>query len=169
MVISMRRGLKGSIPKDIVSGSCFLILGLFIVYRSVGFKIWGVMGPQEGFFPFIVGILIIGLSLFIIGKPLLSALPHTPVTGGKSVTGEETAPGSLRKVVYYSISMGCYAILLQPVGFLITTPVFLVFVLRLLERQSWKMSVSVALALTVVSHIVFAYLLMVPLPRGFLK
>lgn len=165
----MKHGSDSSITKDIVSGSCFLTLGLFIVFRSIGFKIWGVIGPQEGFFPFIIGILIIALSLIIIGKSLLSRLPHALVTSEKSLTEEETASVSLRKVVYYSIAMGCYAILLQPVGFLITTPVFLVCILRLIERQSWRTSVSVALALTVLSHIVFAYLLMVPLPKGLLR
>jgi putative tricarboxylic transport membrane protein len=165
----MRHGLNGSILKDIVSGGCFLILGLFIVLRSIGLKIWGAIGPQEGFFPFIIGILTIGLSLIIIVKSLLSSLSHTRVKSEEPVAEEETASGSLRKVIYYSISIGCYAVLLQPVGFLITTPLFLVSILRLIEKQSWKTSLSVALALTALSHIVFVYLLMVPLPKGLLR
>lgn len=160
--------MKDSRVKDLVSGGCFFVLGLFIAFRSVGFKIWGGVRPQEGFFPFITGILMIGLSLVVVGKALLSPLHDT--SGDKQSAAEEEAGfGSPLKVVFYAVSISCYAVLLQPVGFLITTPVFLVLILKVVERQSWKIAISVTLALTASSYILFVYLLMVPLPKGLLK
>ncbi len=154
--------------RDLASGACFLALGLFIAFRSVGFKLWGATGPQEGLFPFITGVVMIGLSFTVIGKAVLAA-PRRPASRDDRGVEEAAGAGNRLKVVLYAVLIGCYAALLQPVGFLVTTPLFLILVLKALERQSWKMAISVTLGLTALSYLLFAYLLMVPLPKGLLK
>lgn len=110
----------------------------------------------------------IGLSAVVIARAVLSGPASTATEHKKPANEEKTGPGNVLKAVFYAVLMGCYAILLHPVGFLITTPVFLVFILKIVERQSWKIAVSVTLGLTALSYILFAYLLTVPLPRGLL-
>lgn len=160
--------MNGSRVKDLVSGCCFLALGMFVASQAVGFKIWGGIGPKEGFFPFIVGLLIVASSLVVIGKAVLPALRYRP-KGEEQGAEEEKSPGSLSKVISYSALLICYAGLLRPVGFLITTPIFLLLLLGLVERQRWKITIAMTIILTAASYILFVYLLMVPLPKGLLR
>jgi len=61
-----------------------------------------------------------------------------------------------------------YGMFLRPLGFLIVTPLFLLFMLRLLGVRSWIAVVLIAALSTAGIWIVFDMLLGVPLPNGLL-
>ena len=151
--------------RDCISAGFFLIIGLFLIVRSLHFKVWGHLGPLEGFFPLILGMLITALSLVILGKSIVS---HGRANRDRKESGEGER-GSGIKVVWYCILIGCYAVLLQPVGFLIITPVFLIPTMKFVEKQSWTMTIAVTVSSTVLSHLLFSYFLQVPLPKGWLE
>jgi len=54
------------------------------------------------------------------------------------------------------------------VGMIVGTALFLVFVLRVVERHRWTTVLGVALAAAAVNYLVFTYWLRVPFPTGFL-
>ena len=56
--------------KDFLSGICLVVLGIFIAFRSIRLSIWSRFGPDEGFFPLVIALIIIGLSLIITIKSL---------------------------------------------------------------------------------------------------
>jgi putative tricarboxylic transport membrane protein len=151
--------------KDLLSSICLFVLGLFLILQSVRLSVWGRSGPEAGFFPFVVGVIIIGLSLFITSR---STLNHAQEKEKISRKREDNRINIFR-VSSYGILMLLYGVSIVRVGFLITSVLFLFLILKYVERQSWKITILLGSASMLISYLLFVYLLKVPLPRGFIK
>ena len=151
--------------KDLISSICLFVLGLSLALQSVRLSVWGRSGPEAGFFPFIVAVIIIGLSLFTAGR---SALNRTQEKGKISEEREDHRINIFR-VSSYGILMLLYGVSIARVGFLITSVLFLFLILKYVERQSWKITILLGAASMLISYLLFVYLLKVPFPKGFIK
>jgi putative tricarboxylic transport membrane protein len=151
--------------KDISSSLCLFALGLFLALQSARLSVWGRSGPEAGFFPFVVAVIIIGLSFFITGQSTLSRAQE------KEKISEEREDNRINifRVSSYGILMLLYGISIVRVGFLITSALFLFLILKYVERQSWKITILLGSASMLISYLLFVYLLKVPFPRGFIK
>lgn len=151
--------------KDFSSGLFLFLLGLFLAFLSIRYSIWSKFGPDEGFFPFAVAMIIMGLSLIVIVKSFFVA---------ESQEREKTSEGQKRKIItvlrvsIYTILMLVYGLLLEKVGFLITSAVLIFPILKVVEKQSWKITLLVGFGSIITSYILFVHFLGVPLPRGFI-
>jgi putative tricarboxylic transport membrane protein len=121
----------------------------------------GVPGP--GFLPFICGIALILLSLIV----LISALSTGKNENGEGAEPEKFFPekGSRRRMVFTLIALVAYGICLPYLGFLLTTFVFMLFTLRLLEQQNWILVILLSLSIAILAYLLFAAL-DVQLPQG---
>lgn len=151
--------------KDFLSGFFFLVLGLFLAIHSMRLSVWDNFMPQEGFFPFVVAIIIIGLSLIII-RPFI--LIRTKGEKNK-IGGQEKKEVSVFRVSSYAILILVYGILMETVGFLITSAIFLILILKYVECQSWKITILLGSSSIIIGYLLFVYFLRVPLPRGLIK
>ncbi len=152
--------------KDFLSGSCLFILGLVMAIQTVrSSSLWSRSGPEEGFFPFLIAIIIVGLSLFITVRSLASIRQQRKEMEEK----QEKNVVDVFKISTYLVMMVLYGVLIQGVGFMITSTLFLIFILKYAERQGWKITISVALASVIIGYFVFVFFLKVPLPRGLVK
>lgn len=152
--------------KDLLSSFCMLVVGLLLAFQSLRLSIWSQSGPEAGFFPLVVAVIIIGLSLYIIIKSLILIRSKNKE---KVLEAQEKKVVSVFKVSFYAILMLFYGIALEKVGFLITSTLFLILILKYVERQGWKITILVGSASIIVSYILFMYFLGVPLPRGLIK
>lgn len=139
---------------------------MFYALQSLRLPVWSATGPQEAFFPLTIAAIMIGMSLFILSRSLLSSPTQNM---GKSEEQEEKSEISVFRVSTYGILMILYAIFFEKVGFLITSALFLLLVLRGTEKQNWQITIWISLAAIVGSYFLFVYFLAVPLPEGFLK
>lgn len=121
----------------------------------------GVPGP--GFLPFICGIALILLSLMVLFPALVA---------GKNKNGEGGEPenffpeeGSGRRMVYTVTALVAYGICLPYLGFLLTTFVFMLFTLRLMEKQKLIRVILLSLSIAIPAYLLFAAL-DVQLPQG---
>jgi hypothetical protein len=62
-----------------------------------------------------------------------------------------------------------FALVVERVGFLITTFIFLVIWMGVIERIRWLTIISISIGTTAALYLIFALFLDVPLPMGFLK
>ena len=115
--------------------------------------------PGPGFLPFGLAFILILLSVGLIitrrGKNE-SPTPFWP---------ERTW---LRPLLGTLIFMS-YAFLLGRLGFILTTLIFLVIWLGLIERMHWTRILALAAGVTLTLYLIFGYSLDVPLPGGFLE
>ena len=155
---------RGWNRKDAASGACLFAVGLLLALSSLRFQVWGNMGPREGFYPFVIGIILAGLSAVIV----IHALSAGKGKGepSKPPRAEEKTAG---RAALYVAAVLCYGFLFEKLGFLLSSGPFLLIVLGFVERQRWKVTVSVGLISLVVSHFLFSYFLGVPLPKGFIE
>jgi vacuolar-type H+-ATPase subunit I/STV1 len=72
------------------------------------------------------------------------------------------------KFVLYGGSFLAFGLIFSRVGYSLTLAAFLLFVLKVVEKQTWKITLSVTIASVIGSYIVFQIFFGIPLPEGVL-
>jgi len=139
-------------PRDFWAGAMFAGFGLFFVAWSFAHYQMGSavrMGP--GYFPAVLGGLLVVLSAVVIVKSL-------------AVDGPKVAPFHFRPLVLVSLSVLAYGYLMQPGGLAVATAAA-VFIGALAGHEfRWKEVSVVALVLVLFSWLVFVKGLTLPFP-----
>ena len=145
--------------RDLVSTIVWMALGGMFVAGALhlGLMRKGVPGP--GFLPFLSGLALIIVSLFV----LIPALGQMGKAEGGDFFPE---PGSLRKLLSALAALFAFGVALEYVGYLITTFLFMLFIARLMEPTRWRTAILMALLTAVLSYLLFVVLLEVQLPRS---
>lgn len=112
--------------------------------------------PGPGFFPFWLA-----LALAVVAVALL--VRATSVTSSAEVAGPRLQHG---KVVMTLLATIGYAAALEPLGFVLTTFLFLAFLLIVVEPRSLVSVLVIAAATSMACHVVFKVWLNVQLPTG---
>ena len=146
-------------------GSSLVWLGLAIIIciGSLRLSLGSFQNPGPGFFPFIVG-LVLGV---------LAAVVYFQARRAASSTKETEQPlwansSGVKKVVLTTIALLVYAVSMNYLGFLVSTFIFFIFLLRTIEPQRWGLVILESLLASGVSYTIFEIWLQAQLPRGFL-
>ena len=90
-----------------------------------------------------------------------------PPDGKKEAAGSPSGrsePGCGR--FWEAVAFALYALLIGLIGFLLTTFVFLILWMWVIEGISWRQIAAVSIGVTLVLYLIFGYFLEVPLPGG---
>jgi len=116
--------------------------------------------PGPGFLPFGLAIVLILFSVILIfGSKREKGIPSAPFWPHRSW---------LRPLLGVAILI-FFALVVEWLGFLITTFIFLVIWMGVIERVRWLTILSVSIGTTTSLYLIFGLFLDVPLPLGFLK
>ena len=133
---------------DRIGAVAMLVFGLFWVWIASGLGLTRESGPGPGFFPMVLGLIVATLAAINILRPEVDRveLPQ------------------LRRILLILAALVGYAILLEPLGYVVSTALLLLFLFAALsERRHWWQPVS-ALAVSFATYYVFRLVLSVPLP-----
>jgi putative tricarboxylic transport membrane protein len=144
----------------IAASSILAGLGGFIFFEASRLTFGSVRVPQTGFFPSILAIL---LLLFSIALLVQTHRQPDNDSRGQRITSEAW----IRISTSLTAMLG-FALLLEKLGFLLSTFIVMLLLLRVIERQNWSRVIAVALATALVSYFLFAWVLNIPLPAGVL-
>ena len=136
----------------------WLLLSVYIAYASYQLGLGTGGKPGAGFFPFGTALAIGAIALL-----RLSGISHETSEIKTATTGDEW-----KKIFYVVAGMLAYALLLDSLGFVITTFLLLAFYLKYVAAQAWRLSVSFAVIAALSAHLFFDVLLHAQLPRGLL-
>ena len=145
--------------RDLAAAAVLLAFGLFAIIQARGLRFGTVAAPGPGFFPLCLAM---ALCLASIGL-IVQALRAVPAEVAVSSAGARRFA-----VAGVLVSLLIYALVLEWLGFLLSTFVLLVFFFRTLQRQSWLVVVTGSLATSLLSYLVFKTWLGVNLPGGLL-
>lgn len=150
--------------RDLVSSTFWILVGVLFCIGAVKYRFIHLGSLGAGFFPFMAGMALICLSVIV----LISA-----VSLKKEDRVEFKEPfflerDSLKKLLLAIVALLVYAFALNYLGFLLATFLFMIFLLRFIERQRWVTIFITALATSVATHLLFKTWLQVQLPRGIL-
>jgi putative tricarboxylic transport membrane protein len=145
---------------DIIGSIVLLHIGIGVVIGSVRLKVGTLMVPQPGFFPFLGGILLIGLSLVLLIQGWLNR--------GTEPRRPREAFGEWRRPLILVASMSVYTAVLEKMGYVLPTILLSAVILRVLAVTSWKVLVLASLGMSVGTYYLFGRLLGIELPAGVL-
>jgi hypothetical protein len=151
-VISTRR------MEAIVAAIIFLC-GLLFLYESykLGFR-WAIEGPQSGFFPFYVSLIICLASASV----LFGALRGHMGSEDESFV----ARGQLKQVLAVLIPAAVYILGIQLIGIYVASAIYIALFMRLMGKYSWLKSVALAIIICVLFFFMFEVWFQVPLYKG---
>ena len=143
---------------EIVVAGIFLAFGALVVFdsRRLGAS-WSSDGPQAGYFPFYIG-LIICISAIV---NLVGALRRKGEGAKSFVTREQ-----LRMVLVVMIPYAFYVGLTYPLGMYEASVIFIAVFMRFLGKYSWLKIAVVSIATMVAFFLMFEVWFSVPLPKG---
>ena len=137
----------------------WLILGVLISFFAHGMDLGTPSLPGPGFFPFLTGIVMAVAAGIVLVRDWAKDANQTAARG---------ISHGLRNVLVVFASLVGYGVLLESLGFVLCTFIFVAILLRVIGSRSW---VTMALGAGVAaagSYAVFQRLLDVQLPKGIL-
>ncbi len=142
-----------------MSSSFWLLVGAGFIAGGLryGFGTWHAPGP--GLLPVVFGAVLGVLSSVL----LIVSLVRRDALEQKSFWEMK---GSWRTVLAVALSLLGYMVFFKPLGFIITTFLFLFFLLRFIGNKGWLLSIALALLISIFCYGFFSHLLGTPLPKG---
>jgi len=137
----------------------WLLLGIIISWGSIRLKLGDFNNPGPGFLPFVTGMILVSLSLLVFlqsGRAGEKAVPK-PFLVNRQRAWKATV--ALIALLVYSIGM-------DYLGFLVSTTLFLAFLMWAVEPQRWYIVIFGSLLASAASFTIFEILLKSPLPKG---
>ena len=141
---------------DILTASIFVLFGGLVLLDAarLGFG-WGTDGPQSGFFPFWLALLMVLASAVIIFQEARRANPKPFVDGDKL--------GPVLKVLWPATGA---VLLMHWIGLYLASALYMGFYMRWVGRHSWSAIVLVSIAIPLATFLVFEKWFLVPMPKG---
>ena len=143
---------------DVLVALIFFAFGLLVAWDSyrLGAK-WVEDGPQSGYFPFYVGLIICFASLVNV----VLALRVKAAEGESFVSAEQ-----LKLVLSVAIPTLFYVLVIQFLGIYAASTLFIAVFMMWLGKYGWLRSVLVGCGVSVAFFLMFEVWFHVPLPKG---
>jgi hypothetical protein len=144
---------------EIAVAALFFFLGALVIYESMrlGLGWQEVHGPEPGYFPFYVGLIICVSAVVNILRALL-------MRADRNRTFVEV--GQLKLVLAVLVPTAVYAALITWIGIYVCSILFISFFMRWLGKYPWWKVVAVSVGAAVVFFLIFEIWFKVPLPKG---
>ena len=143
---------------EIVVAALFLLAGAIVVYDSLrlGTK-WTDDGPQAGYFPFIVGLLI-----------CVAAVVNLVAVFAWAREGDKVfvEVGQLKMVLSVLVPASVYVGLIGWLGIYLASALFVGFFMRWLGKYEWWKLAVVSVGNSVFFFVIFEVWFKIPLPKG---
>ena len=117
---------------------------------------WGAEGPMSGFFPFWVGLLIVGTGVMNFAHAVL-------VDRSARQFAEWRQMGQVLKVV---IPLAIYVAVMPWIGLYVASTLLIAGFMRWVGRYGWPLTLAISLALPVIAYWTFETRFLVALPKG---
>jgi hypothetical protein len=132
------------------------LFGLITIIGSLKVGIgWGAEGPKSGFFPFYIGLIIIGGSAVNFAQRFLDR--------GDGLFAEWP---QLRQVLAVVVPTAIYVVAVPYTGIYLASAVLIALFMSWLGRYRWPLTAAVALGVPVLIFMMFEKWFLVPLPKG---
>lgn len=136
-----------------------LALGLLVLYDSyrLGFR-WGSEGPEAGYFPFYIGLVIAISGVVILAQALFGRARKR-----QAIFVEWQA---LRQVLSVLLPAALFVVGIQVIGLYVAAAIYIAGFMIWLGKYSWLKGVLLGLAVSAVAFVTFEVWFQVPLYKG---
>jgi len=147
---------------DILPGLFWIGLSIFAMVGAYKLELGDFRDPGAGLMPFLIGTVLFLVSLPMVLKPILKLKTRNEIS-------KKTDSGKidLLKVASVSGSLFAYCLLIQKLGYLVTTTLLLLFLLKTASSRKWSFVIIGSVLTVIVTYFGFT-LLGLRFPRGIL-
>ena len=145
---------------DIGAAAALAALGLYGVVSGIRFGLGEPTEPGPGFLPLLSGGGLMILAIIVACVEIFAPAPSQPAEEDDS----PIAPDAPRRVVGYAAGIFAFALLMEPIGTLPTIVLFFLWIVRGVERQSWRVTLALTTGATLGVWLLFVKALQVSLP-----
>lgn len=141
---------------DLVVGGILTCFGLLVMWSNCQLGAgWAEDGPQAGYFPFRLGIVIFLASIAVIVQAVIKADRSTFVEKGQ-----------LKLVAIVLLPLAVYVASIQSLGIYVPSALFIGIFMMAVGKFSWWKAIVVSVGTTLVIFWIFELQFQVPLPKG---
>ncbi len=152
------RAAIGKKSAEIIVAALFFAVGALVMYDSQRLgSTWGDDGPQPGYFPFYVALIICVSSVINIVRALMIRADKDSAF---------VMRGQLKLVLAVLIPTALYAAAITWIGIYVASILFIGYFMRWLGKYPWWKVVAVSIGTAVVLYLIFEVWFLVPLPKG---
>ena len=143
---------------EIAVAAVFFLLGTIVVYDSarLGAR-WAEDGPQPGYFPFYIGLIVCLSAAVNLVLALLNRRDRDRIF---------VEAGQLKLVLAVLVPTALYVALIGWIGIYLASALFIAFFMRWLGKYPWWKVAAVSIGNSVAFFVIFEVWFKVPLPKG---
>ena len=143
---------------EIAVAALFFALGAVVMVDSVRLGArWAEDGPQAGYFPFYIALILCIASAFNLAFAVVSARDK-----GRAFVER----GQLKLVLAVLVPAAVYVALVGWIGIYVASALYVAFFMRWLGKYAWWKVAAVSIGNSVVFFLIFEIWFLVPLPKG---
>jgi hypothetical protein len=150
---------RGPLHRWVETGvALFMVLfGVIVIVGSLQVGIgWGPEGPKAGFFPFYLGVFIIGASVANAARALLE-IDRDMLFADWDQLGQ---------VVSVVIPTTIYVFIIPWIGIYLASSLLIAAFMKWFGRYGWALTLAIAVIVPVITYLMFEKWFLVPLPKG---
>jgi putative tricarboxylic transport membrane protein len=141
---------------ELVVGGVLTLVGLVVMWSNYQLGAgWADDGPQSGYFPFRLGVVIFVASLFVIVQAVIKA--------DRSAFVEKE---QLKLVAIVLLPLIVYVAAIQSLGIYVPSALFIGIFMMAVGKFTWWKAIAVSVGTTLVIFWIFELQFQVPLPKG---
>ena len=143
---------------DLAVAVVIFLIGALVVWGSYQLgSSWASDGPQAGYFPFYIGMLIC-ISSAVVG---IQSLVRRRRDAQVFVQRDQ-----LKQIMVILLPSTVYVLGIQYIGIYVSSAVFIALFMKLVGRYSWLRGIAVGVGVSVISFLLFEVWFTIPLPKG---
>jgi putative tricarboxylic transport membrane protein len=145
---------------DLVGAGVFFAIGVIGLLYSYHITRGTISNPGAGFLPFYLSLILVLLSLLLFFKSFKFQ------RGGNNERIKIAT--RWKRLISAFVGLLLYACVIQRVGFVISSFLILILLLRFVEERSWRLTLLLSLVFPCVFYFFSVTYLQIPLPKGIL-
>ena len=155
---------------DSIVAVCSILIALFLIHNEYNMPttmIRQIIGPS--FMPIAILVALIFSALLILFTSLRTNRKPEGTVSAAAELPAETSAGQYKVMAMLVLGLLVYAVILIPVGFIISTIILILWQAQIFERGKWIRNLVVSIVFSVLVYYLFAHILEVMLPTGILS
>ena len=153
--------------RDKIGSLFFLVLSVVVCLASIKIGIGTPSNPGSGFMSFFAGLFFGLLSLLQIGKLYFRKKSKQNMVKGEAEEGGNRE--GIKRIILVIVALSAYCIIMPRIGYLISTFLLMVFLLRIGSSMKWRLVIASSLFITFCSYLIFDKWLSCRFPGGILQ
>jgi len=133
------------------------LFGVIVIAGSFQVGIgWGPEGPKSGFFPFYLGVIIIGASAVNLFRAVVDIEPDRLFADWDQ----------LGQVISVVIPTTAYVLVVPWIGIYVASALLIALFMKWFGRYGWGLTLAIAVGIPAITYLLFEKWFLIPLPKG---